>query len=146
MKINYVTKENEKISFEISGEELSSLLGMIGEIGYVFKESNMSLDDFFKELFSSSTDAAEEEAIKEPEGDFMNPPEERDLLIKCRSVKSKTCPERLVLVKQYLKHQNVDYKMDAHDPDWITYYLTGRQVEELMAHLDRNESSTSALI
>lgn len=124
---NVMTDDN--LSVEISTSELSELVSLISKLG---------LEGFIKGLMNSSKD--------EEQADTEEPEEKRDLLIKCRSVKSKIYPERFVLVKQYLKHQNIDYEISARDSDEIIYYLTGRQMEELMAHLNRNECSTNALI
>ena len=136
MKLNYKTKEQETISLEINAEELGDLTSIIVEFGQIFKESELSLEDLFKELINPSTD---EDKAKE---DVINPPEKG--LIECRSIKSKYYPERYCFVKQFLREHNIEIsrKETAVAEEAINYLLTGDQLAELMKFLEDNECGT----
>lgn len=143
MKINYKTKEQETISLEINAEELGDLTSIIVEFGQIFKESELSLEDFFKELINQSTDGD-----KEPERDFMNPPVKDKDLVRCRSTKSRVCPERQAFIKHWLNGNKIKFEVDKNSfgEDILAYSLTGDQVVELMKFLDSNECETSCYI
>jgi hypothetical protein len=141
MKLNYKTKENETISLEINAEELGDLTSIIVEFGQIFKESELSLEDFFKELINPSTDVE-----KEPEEDFMNQPVKG--LVECRSTRSKVYPERQAFTKQWLRNNGVDFDTDRNSvgDEVLNYNLTGDQVVELMRFLKDNECDTRCYI
>lgn len=155
MKLNYKTKENETVSLEINAEELADLTSIIVEFGQTFKESELSLEDFFKELINPSTDEGKtkdgihEKIMNSPKvkvEDIMNPPVKD--LVGCRSTKSRVCPERQAFIKHWLKGNKIEFEVDKNSfgEDILAYSLTGDQVVELMNFLDSNECETSCYI
>lgn len=152
MKLNYKTKENETVSLEINAEELGDLTSIIVEFGQIFKESELSLEDFFKELINPSTDEKEdihEKIMNSPKvkvEDIMNPPVKD--LVECRSTKSRVVPERQAFIKQWLKGNKIKFEVDKNSfgEEVLAYSLTGDQVAELVRFLNDNECDTHCYI
>lgn len=141
MKLNYKTKEQETVSLEINAEELADLTSIIVEFGQIFKESELSLEDFFKELINPSTDGKEDMVE-----DIMNPPVKD--LVECRSTKSRVVPERQAFIKQWLRNNKIKFEVDKNSfgEEVLNYSLTGDQVAELTEFLNSNECKTSCYI